>query len=76
MALIESAGLTIMVAKDVTEAFRVTCTALQVARRDLEAELRGDEGDDFYEDALRTKDAMLCGIDEGVLCRSLIMARK
>ena len=26
--------------------------------------------------ALRTKDAMLCGIDEGVLCRSLIVANK
>ncbi len=75
-ALTESAGLTIVVTEDVTDAFRATCAALRAARRDLEEELRGDEGDDFYEEALRTKDAMLCGIDEGVLCRSLIMATK
>ncbi len=62
--------------EDVTAAFRATCAALRAARRDLEEELRGDEGDDFYEEALRTKDAMLCGIDEGVLCRSLIVAKK
>ncbi len=75
-ALTESAGLTIVVIEDVTVAFRATSAALRAARRDLEEELRGDEGDDFYEEALRTKDAMLCGIDEGVLCRSLIMANK
>ena len=75
-ALTESAGLTIVIIEDVTDAFRATCVALRAARRDLEAELRGDEGDDFYEEALRTKDAMLCGIDEGVLCRSLIVAKK
>jgi len=68
-ALTESAGLTIVVTEDVTAAFRA-------ARRDLEAELRGDEGDDFYEEALRTQDAMLCGIDERLLCRSLIVASK
>jgi len=75
-ALTESAGLTIVVIEDVTDAFRATCVALRAARRDLDAELRGDEGDEFYEEALRTKDAMLCGIDEGVLCRSLIVAKK
>ena len=75
-ALTESAGLTIVVTKDVTAAFRATCAALRAARRDLEEELRGDEGDDFYEEALHTQDAMLCGIDEGLLCRSLMMAKK
>ena len=75
-ALTESAGLTIVVTEDVTAAFRATSAALRAARRDLEAELRGDEGDDFYEEALRTQDAMLCGIDERLLCRSLIVASK
>ena len=55
-ALTESAGLTIVVVEDVTDAFRATAAALRVARRALEEELRG--------------------IDEGVLCRSLIMAHK
>ncbi len=76
VALTASAGLTIVVTQDVTDTFRATCSALRAARRDLEEELRNDEGDDFYEEALRTKDAMLSGIDEGVLCRSLIMATK
>ena len=75
-ALTESAGLIILVTDDVTVAFRATCAALRAARSDLEEELRGDEGDDFYAEALHTKDAMLCGIDEGVLCRSLIVAKK
>ena len=75
-ALTQAAGLTIEVTEDVTDAFRATCAALRAARRDLEDELRDDEGDDFYEEARRTKDAMLWGIDEGVLCRSLIVATK
>ena len=75
-ALTQSAGLTIVVTEDVTDAFRATCAALRAARRDLEGELRGDEGDDFYEAERRKKDEMLLGIGEGVLCRSLIVANK
>ena len=76
VALTEAARLTVVVTDDVTQAFRATCAALRAARRDLEDELRVDEGDDFYEEEGRKKDAMLLGIDEGLLCRSLIMANK
>ena len=58
------------------DAFRATCAALRAARSDLEDELRRDEGDDFYDAERRKKDAMLRGIDEGVLCRSLVVANK
>ena len=75
-ALTRAAGLTIVLTQDVTDAFRVTCAALAAARRDLEDELRADEGDDFYEEERRKKNAMLKGIDEGILRRSLVVANK
>ena len=75
-ALTQAAGLTVVVKEDVTDAFRATCAALVAARRDLEDELRADEGDDFYEEEWRKKNAMLQGIDEGILCRSLVVAKK
>ena len=72
--LSQVAGLTIVLTEDVTEAFRSTCAALATARRDLENELRIAEGDDFYEEERRKKHAMLEGIDEGILRRSLVVA--
>ena len=75
-ALTQTAGLTLLLTEDVTEAFRSTCAALGAARRSLENELRIDEGDDFYEEERRKKDAMLQGIDEGILRRSLVVASK
>ena len=75
-ALIQTAGLTVVVMEDVTDAFRSTCGALAAVRSDLEGELRADEGDDFYEEERRKKDAMLQGIEEGILCRSLVVANK
>ena len=75
-ALTQAAGLTIVVTEDVTDAFRATCAALAAARRDLEDELRADEGDDFYEEERRKKTAMLKGIEEGILRRSLVVANK
>ena len=75
-ALTQTAGLTIVLTEDVTEAFRSTCAALAAARRDLENELRIDEGDDFYEEERRKKNSMLQGIDEGILRRSLVVASK
>ena len=74
--LTQAAGLTIMVTEDVTDAFRATCAALAAARRDLAEELRAEEGDDFYEEERRKKNAMLQGIDEGILRRSLGVANK
>ena len=75
-ALTQAAGLAIVLTEDVTEAFRSTCAALAAARRDLENELRIDEGDDFYEEERRKKNSMLQGIDEGILRRSLVVASK
>ena len=75
-ALTQTAGLTLLLTEDVTEAFRSTCAALAAARRSLENELRIDEGDDFYEEERRKKNAMLQGIDEGILRRSLVVASK
>ena len=75
-ALTRAAGLTIVVTEDVTDAFRATCAVLLAARRDLEDELRANEGDDFYEEERRKKNAMLQGIDEGILRRSLVVAHK
>ena len=74
--LTQAAGLTVVVKEDVTDVFRATCAALVAARRDLEDELRAEEGEDFYEEERRKKNAMLQGIDEGILCRSLVVANK
>ena len=74
--LTQAAGLTVVVKEDATDVFRATCAALVADRRDLEDELRADEGDDFYEEEQRKKNAMLQGIDEGILCRSLVVANK
>jgi len=38
--------------------------------------LRLEEGDEFYEEERRKKDSMLQGIDEGILRRSFVVARK
>ena len=75
-ALTQAAGLTIVLTEDVTESFRSTCAALAAARRDLENELRIDEGDDFYDEERRKKNTMQQGIDEGILHRSLVVASK
>lgn len=74
--LTEQGGLSVVAQDDVTDGFRATCEALRHARRRLEDELRADEGNDFYDEELARKDAMLRGIDEGLLRRSLIVARK
>ena len=75
-ALAQASGLTILLTEDVTAAFRSTCAALATARKALENELRAAEGDDFYDEERRKKNAMLQGIDEGILRRSLVVASK
>ncbi len=75
-ALARQAGLSVVVLQDVTEDFRATCEALLRTREALAAELRAEEGDDVYEDERTKQTAMLTGIDEGVLCRSLIVATR
>ena len=71
--LLHDAGFGVLVVRDVTENFRATCAALLQARRGLARELRAEEGDEVFEDELRAKEAMLEGIDEGLLQRSLIV---
>ena len=75
-ALTQAAGLTVVLTEDVTDSFRATCAALVAARRDLEDELRAVEGDGFYEEERRKKNAILKGIDEAILRRSLVVASK
>lgn len=69
-----TAGMTVIHQQDVTERFRDTCAALLEARRELEAELRHEEGDVTYDDELARKRDMLRGIDDSLLVRSLITA--
>ena len=75
-ALARQAGLSVVDVQDVTEDFRATCEALLRARDALAADLRAEEGDDLYEEERTAKTAMLTGIDEGVLCRSLIVTTR
>ena len=75
-ALARKAGLSVVDVQDVTEDFRATCEALLRARDALAPDLRAEEGDDLYEEERTAKTAMLTGIDEGVLCRSLIVTTR
>ena len=75
-ALARQASLSVVVLQDVTANFRATCEALLRARDALAADLRAEEGDELYEVERTAKTAMLTGIDEGVLCRSLIVTTR
>ncbi len=68
------AGFRVIVDEEVTEDFQTTCEAILRARRDLEEELRGAEGDDVFEEELEKKALTLQGISEGLLRRSLLVA--
>lgn len=72
----EAAGFRVIVDRDVTAPFRATCEAILEARRDLETELRGEEGDATFEEEQENKALMLKGISEGLLRRSLIVSAK
>ncbi len=74
--LVETAGLRITAQIDVTPVFRRTCEAVYEARRDHEAELRREEGDELFEEGQERKVAMAAGIDEGLLVRSLVVAER
>lgn len=74
--LFGQAGFRVTLEEDVTEDFRVTCEAIVRARRELEAELRGEEGDAVFEDELEKKMSTLQGASEGLLQRSLLVASK
>lgn len=69
-----SAGLEVSSREDVTDEFRATCEAILEEREALEAELRAEQGDEVFEEEHGKKQAVLAGIDEGLLQRSLIVA--
>lgn len=71
--LLHQAGFGVLVVRDVTDNFRATCAALLRARRGLAHELRAEEGDEAFDQELRAKEAMLEGIDGGLLQRSLVV---
>jgi len=74
--LLREAGFRVIVDEDVTEDFQATCEAILRARRDLEEELRGEEGDVVFEEELEKKALTLQGISEDLLRRSLLVASK
>lgn len=74
--LVAAAGLDLVALRNVTSDFRQTCRAILDARRDHETALRAEEGDELFEDGQARKEAMLAGIDEGLLLRSLLVAER
>ena len=74
-SLLAEAGFELAVWEDLTEDFRATCRALGEARDALEAELREAEGAAVYEEERRKERDMRKGMDDGLLVRSLLVAR-
>ena len=72
--LTRRAGFTVVGQEDVTPQFRDCCEALLRARARLESALRADEGDEGFEEEHARKTAMLTGIRERLLLRSLVVA--
>ena len=72
--LTRRAGFTVVGREDVTPQFRDCCEALLRARTRLESALRADEGDEVFEEEHTRKTAMLTGIHERLLLRSLVVA--
>ena len=75
-ALFTDAGLEPVTSEDLTEDFRETCLALGSARDALVVELREAEGDESYDEERRKERDMRRGMDDGLLVRSLLVARK
>jgi hypothetical protein len=74
--LVREVGLAVIYEKDVTEVFRSSCESLVRAREELEEQLRAAQGDEVYEEELGKKRDTLLGISEGLLLRSLTVAKK
>ena len=72
--LTRRAGLTVVHREDVTPQFRAGCEALLRAHTHLESTLRAEEGDEVFEEERTRKTAMLTGVREGLLVRSLVVA--
>lgn len=74
--LAKTAGFVDTRVMDVTPHFRETCIAWIEAMEFFEEELRAELDQSDYRDELRNKKDMLCGIDKGLLMRSLIVCKK
>ena len=70
------AGFLNVVRTDVTHQFRATVEAMLRAARRWEAELRAEQGEEEYVAGCERGKAMLIGIREGLLLRSLVTAIK
>ena len=74
--LLRQAGFVIEHEENVTTAFATVCDSVLRAREGAESELREAEGDLEYETEQDKKARMLHGIGEGLLVRTLVVARK
>ncbi len=72
--LTRRAGFTILRHEDVTDQFRHACQSLLDARTRLESEIRRHEGNEVFDEECARKTALLGGIREGLLRRSLVVA--
>ena len=70
------AGFLNVVRTDVTHQFKATVEAMLRAARRWEAELRSEQGEEEYVAGCERGKAMLIGIREGLLLRSLVTAIK
>jgi hypothetical protein len=73
---VRAAGLTPLSVSDVTPAFRRTNADLFDVRREHEAALRAEEGDELYEESQERRVQTLTAVDEGLLLRSLVVAER
>jgi hypothetical protein len=69
-------GFLDVVRTDVTQQFRATVEAMHGAARRWEAELRAEQGEEEYMAGCERAKAMLLGIQEGLLLRSLVTTIK
>jgi hypothetical protein len=74
--LARQAGFLVEEAEGVTSDFLATCRAFLAARRELEEDLRREEGDAAYEEEQAAKEGMVQGIKSNLLVRSLITCTK
>jgi hypothetical protein len=73
--LLYRSGFESVVETDLTSDFLTTARAWQEGRQAREPELRADFGDSWFEDRLADSRSTISGIEEGLLRRSLFVAR-
>lgn len=74
--LIASAGLRLIVERDLTPQFLRTARAWYEGRRRFEAELRAADGDAVFEERQRDAVAQISAIEAGLLRRALFVATR